>query len=384
MPQLEILILEGCTSLVKVHESIGYLKRLVLLNLRRCKNLRNLPINIFNLESLKTLLLSQCFNLEKLPEQLGSLTALTELCVENSAIKQLPSSFSLLKSLETLSLLGCECLIESPKFFQTSRLKKLILEGCISLVEVHESIGLLKRLIYLNLGRCKKLKNLPSSISNLELLETFELSDCLELDKLPEQLENLKALKCLHASRIGGKQQPSSSKSSHIICLLPSIIELCSLTHLRQLVLDGCNLSEDEFPIEFGYLPSLNVLDLSRNNFRYLPSCISCLHGLRDLSLHGCTTLQSISLHTSVPYLRANGCTSLERILILTDQSSAGSFELNNCNKLVEIQSLKSLEPQSEVYMGRCNNLAYDFRKSLLQVLPHSLSLSLTLFVLMT
>jgi hypothetical protein len=85
-----------------------------------------------------------------------------------------------------------------------------------------------------------------------------EFQDCLELDKLPEQLENLRALKCLHTSRIGSKQQPSSPKSSNIISLLPSIIELCSLTKLRELVLGGCNLSEDEFPIEFGCLPSLN------------------------------------------------------------------------------------------------------------------------------
>ena len=240
-----------------------------------------------------------------------------------------------------------------------------------------------------------------------------EFQDYLEFDKLPVQFENLKALKCLHTSRIGSKQQPSSPKSSNIISLLPYIIELCSLTKLRQLVLGGCNLSEDEFSIEFGCLHALNVLDLSRNNFFRgcgvwdqgfilqgwvwrafpcrgsliskfflsrnnfcnLPRLINGLPGLRDLSLHECITLQSISLHTSVLVLRANGCTSLKRILILINQSSAGSFKLNNCNKLVEIQSLKSLGPQSDIYMGRCNNLAYDFRKSFLHVL------SLPLFV---
>jgi hypothetical protein len=93
-PQLEILILKGCTSLVQVHESIGYLKRLVFQNLQKCKKLRNLPSNIYNLESLKTLVLSECFNLKKLSDCLGNMMALTKLCVENTAIKQLPSSFS--------------------------------------------------------------------------------------------------------------------------------------------------------------------------------------------------------------------------------------------------------------------------------------------------
>jgi hypothetical protein len=114
----------------------------------------------------------------------------------------------------------------------------------------------------------RSLRNLSNSIYNLELLETFEVYDNLELDKLIEQLENLKVLKCLHASRIGSKQQTSSSKSFDIVSLLPSIIELCYLTKLRQpVVLSGCNLFEDEFSIEFRCLPSLNVLDLSRNNF---------------------------------------------------------------------------------------------------------------------
>jgi Leucine-rich repeat (LRR) protein len=399
-PHLESLVLEGCTSLVEIHESIGHLKRLIVLDLQRCKNLRNLPNNISNLESLETLDLSKCFNLEKLPEQLGNMTALTELHVENTAIKKLPSSFSLLKNLETLSLRGSECLIELPEFLQTSRLETLILEDCTSLVEVHKSIGLLKRLVRLSLGGCKKLKNLPNSISNLELLETLVLSDCLELNKLPEQLGNMTALKELLADRTAIEQLPSSFgllrnlgivrlsgcggpslswislKSSNRINLLVSISRLCSLSKLD---LSDCNLSEDEFPIELGCLSSLRELVLSRNNFLNLPSCINCLPQLSDLFLNECTSLQSFSLPINVQLLEANGCTSLEKIVILTSESS-GSFYLNNCHKLVEIRGLKSLLSASNVLMGRCNNLAYDFMKSVLQVL--SLSLSLFFFSL--
>ena len=398
-PHLECLVLEGCISLVEIHESIGHLKRLILLDLQRCENLRDLPNNISNLESLETLDLSKCFNLEKLPEQLENMTALTELYVDNTAIKKLPSSFSLLKNLETLSLRGCECLIELPEFLQTSRLETLILEDCTSLVEVHKSIGLLKGLVHLSLGGCKKLKNLPNSISNLELLETLVLSDCLELNKLPEQLGNMTALKELLADRTAIEQLPSSFgllrnliivrlsrcggppqswislKSSNHINLLVSIFGSCSLTKLD---LSDCNLSEDEFPIKLGCLSSLRELVLSRNNFCNLPSCINCLPQLSDLFLNECATLQSISLPITVQLLEANGCTSLEKIVILTSESS-GSFYLNNCHKLVEIQGLKSLRSTSNVLMGRCNNLAYDFTKSVLQVLSLSLSLSFSL-----
>ncbi|XP_059429962.1 disease resistance protein RPV1-like isoform X1 [Corylus avellana] len=456
VPQLEILILEGCTSLVKVHKSTGYLKRLVLLNLQRCENLRNLPINISNLESLETLLLSQCFNLEKLPEQLGSLTALTMLKVENTTIKLLPSSFSLLTNLETLSLLGCECLIESPEFLPTSRLKMLILAGCTSLVEVHKSIGLLKRLVFLDLAQCKKLMNLPSNISNVEHLETLslhgcecliespvflqtsrlkmlilagctslvevhksigflkrlvflDLGGCKKLVNVPSNISNLERLetlllpdcleeayiirerstkmtelKILHRNRVAIMQQQSSSSpltnpatyslsrcrgafsswispiSSNCISVLPFISELCSMTWIKELDLSGCNLCEDDFPIEFGCLSSLHKLVLSRNNFRNLPNCISCLPSLYKLYLNECTYLQSISVHSGVKYLSANGCTLLEKVLILANES------LNNCYK--PVGSWKSRRIGC-LLMGRCNNLSPAFRESVLQMM---------------
>ncbi|XP_059429953.1 disease resistance protein RUN1-like [Corylus avellana] len=453
--QLEHLVLEGCTSLVEIHESIGYLKRLNLLDLQRCENLRNLPINISKLESLKTLLLSQCLNLERLPEQLGSMTALTVLKVENTTIKQLPSSFSLLTNLETLSLLGCDCLIESPEFLQTSRLKELILAGCTSLVEVHKSIGLLKRLVFLDLSGCKKLMNLPSNISNLELLETLSLygcecliespeflqtsslemlilagctslvevhksigllkrlvllnlGGCKNLMNLPSKISNLERLetlllpdcleedniiseiltkrmelKILDRNRAAITQQQSSSsplrnpatyslsrcegassswispKSSNYISVSPFISELCSLTWIRELDLSGRNLCEDDFPIEFGCLSSLHKLDLSRNNFRNLPNCIGGLPSLYRLHLNDCTNLQSISIHIGVKVLKANGCTLLERVLTLADES-LGSFLRNRITYVNSVSDLR---------MGRCNNLSPAFRETVLQMM---------------
>ena len=224
-PHLEKLILEGCTSLVDIHESFGLLKRLVLLNLQRCKKLKNLPSSISNLKSLETLDLWKCYNVEELPEHLGNMMALKKLNVGLSAIKQLPSSFILLKNLENLRFYGCECLIKSLEFLQSSRLEILTFEGCTSLVKIHESIGLLKRLVFLDLRRCKKLRNLPSSISNLESLEFFHLSNCLEFNNWPGQLGNMIIKKKLDVDRTAIEQLPSS---------------LGLLRNLRVLSLSGC------------------------------------------------------------------------------------------------------------------------------------------------
>ncbi|XP_062171815.1 disease resistance protein RPV1-like isoform X3 [Alnus glutinosa] len=396
-PHLESLELVGCTSLVEICKSIGLLKRLVLLNLRSCEKLRNLPNSFSNLESLESLYLGGCFNLENLPEQLGNMTALKELDVSSTAIKQLPSSFRLLKNIETISFSGCQFLIESPELAQTSCLKYLTFENCTSLVKIHKSIGHLKGLKLLDLGRCKKLRGLPiSSTSNLKSLESLILSNCLPeqwgnmlalrklvaygttIEQIPLSLGLLSSLNVLKLVGCGGSISP---KSSNHISLL-SISELCSLT---QLDLSNHNLSEDEIPIEFECLSLLEELNLSRNNFRNLPSFISRLPKLEFLILNECTSLQSISLPKSVTSLKANGCTSVERISVLTNESSGSSdldyldqwckkmpayIELDNCHKLVEIKNLESLlRKPGCVSMGSCYNLSSDFRESVLPYL---------------
>jgi Leucine-rich repeat (LRR) protein len=337
------------------------------------------------------------------------MTALKELDVSSTAIKQLPSSFRLLKNIETISFSGCQFLIESPELAQTSRLKYLTFENCTSLVKIHKSIGHLKGLKLLDLGRCKKLRGLPiSSTSNLKSLESLILSNCL-----PEQWGNMLALRKLVAYgttieqiplslgllsslsvlKLVGCGRSISPKSSNHRSLL-SISELCSLT---QLDLSYHNLSEDEIPIEFECLSLLEELNLSRNNFRNLPSFISRLPKLEFLILNECTSLQSISLPKSVTSLKANGCTSLERISVLTNESSGSSdldyldqwckkmpayIELDNCHKLVEIKNLESLlRKPGCVSMGSCYNLSSDFRESvlpyLLKVLSHFMTQTL-------
>jgi Leucine-rich repeat (LRR) protein len=286
MPQLEILILEGCISFVEIHESIGCLKNLVLLNLNGCKSLMNLPSSISNLRSLKTLDLSDCLQVDKLPDQVGSMIALTELLADGIAIKQLPSSFGLLKNLEIASLSG------------------------------HKE---------------------QSSKSWLSLFSSL-----------------------------------MSPKSLNPVCFLPpSVSGLRSLTTLN---LSGRNLSEDVFPVDFESLSSLQFLDLSRNNFRNLPDCIGRLPKLYNFQLHECTALQSISgLFSSVGVLDARDCTSMERLSVSSNHKRGLYFYLRNCHKLTEIQGLENWEISS------IHNQAYNFR-SHLQV-PLSLSLSLSLIL---
>ncbi|VVA34073.1 PREDICTED: TMV resistance [Prunus dulcis] len=61
---LERLVFEGCTNLVKIHPSIASLKRLRVLNFKKCKSIKSLPSDV-ELESLETFDLSGCSKVKK-------------------------------------------------------------------------------------------------------------------------------------------------------------------------------------------------------------------------------------------------------------------------------------------------------------------------------
>ncbi|KAH7568386.1 hypothetical protein JRO89_XS07G0285200 [Xanthoceras sorbifolium] len=84
LPNLEGLDLEGCTRLLEVHPSIGFLKQLNVLNLKGCKNIVIFPSDVCGLKSLKILNLYGCTKLDKLPHDLEELECLEELDVVES------------------------------------------------------------------------------------------------------------------------------------------------------------------------------------------------------------------------------------------------------------------------------------------------------------
>ncbi|XP_040936016.1 disease resistance-like protein CSA1 [Gossypium hirsutum] len=112
-PNLEILVLEGCTRLIYVHPSVGVLTRLKLLNLRGCKSLRSFPTKI-GMESLEKLILSDCSKLQSFPEIDGKMECLLRLYLDGTSIQQLPSSIGNLSNLLLLNLEDCRNLVSLP------------------------------------------------------------------------------------------------------------------------------------------------------------------------------------------------------------------------------------------------------------------------------
>ncbi|KAK2974926.1 hypothetical protein RJ640_001897 [Escallonia rubra] len=162
IPNLQKLVLEQCTSLKQVDQSIAFHDKLVLLNLGGCTNLRRLPDNI-QLVSLEKLVLSDCKRLDRFPDIQGDMDRLSELYLDGTAIKELPLSIERLKHLKLIDL-----------------------------------------------STCKFLRSLPSSICSLHSLRILRFYGCSKLSKLPENLGNLGRLEELHADGTAVIQLPPS------------------------------------------------------------------------------------------------------------------------------------------------------------------------------
>ncbi|XP_042960765.1 disease resistance protein Roq1-like [Carya illinoinensis] len=129
-PNLKKINLRDCTSLVKIHDSVGLLDELVKLNLAGCSNLWSFPRRL-QLRSLGFLDLSNCSSLQYFPKIKCEMKHLGHVDLTGTAIEELPSS-----------------------------------------------IGKITGLGFLDLSSCVKLRSLPSSIHQLRYLGWLDLSDC--------------------------------------------------------------------------------------------------------------------------------------------------------------------------------------------------------------
>uniref|UniRef100_A0A1J3I432 ADP-ribosyl cyclase/cyclic ADP-ribose hydrolase n=1 Tax=Noccaea caerulescens TaxID=107243 RepID=A0A1J3I432_NOCCA len=299
---LERLDLEGCTSLAALDSSIKQMNKLIYLNLRDCTSLKSIPEGI-NLKSLKTLILSGCSKLQ-----------VFHIISEN---------------------------IES-----------LYLEGS-AIERVVERIESLCNLILLNLKNCRSLRYLPKDLYKLKSLQELILSGCSALESLPPIKEKMECLEILLMEGTSIKQTPeticlsnlkifsfcgSSIEDSTGLLLLP----FSGSSRVSDLYLTNCNITK--LPENISTLNSLRRLCLSRNNIETLPESIEKLSSLLLLDLKHCCSLSSLPvLPSSLQYLDAHGCVSLEKVakpvtLPLVTERMHTTFIFTDCVKLSQAE----------------------------------------------
>ncbi|XP_050273661.1 disease resistance protein Roq1-like isoform X3 [Quercus robur] len=313
VPNLEKLILKGCTSLSKIHTSLGYLEKLILLDMDGCVCLKSLPCKI-NSECL-VIDLNGCLSLKNFPEIVGNMSHLPHLDLAGTAIEGLPLSIKLLTDLTLLSLRDCKSLRSLP-----------------------DTICCLTSLTTLTLSGCSRLNKLPTNLGNLVCLENLgvigsmtylkelNLSGCSRLNKLPTNLGNLVCLENLGVIGIAISELPSSVEHlTHLTSLnlsgckdllsLPDTI--CSMTYLKELNLSGCSRL-NKLPTNLGNLVCLENLGVIGIAISELPSSVEHLTHLTSLNLSGCKDLLSlpdtICSMTYLKELNLSGCSRLNKL----------------------------------------------------------------------
>ncbi|XP_058777523.1 disease resistance protein RUN1-like [Vicia villosa] len=220
---------------------------------------------------------------------------LVELILSCNNIKQLWKDKKCLPHLRKLDLSHSINLRKMPDFEDIPNLEKLSFEGCVKLVHMDPSIGVLRKLVFLTLEDCINLVSIPDSIFGLSSLKYVNLSGCRKLFKNP-RISNIR----------GNTSQSQSTMFSilkwtvfhHSLCsrapkdlrgyLLPFLV---NFSNLRDLDISFCGLSQ--LPDAIGCLRWLEELNLGGNKFVRLPS-LKELHRLVFLNLEHCKLLESL------------------------------------------------------------------------------------------
>ncbi|TQD91636.1 hypothetical protein C1H46_022819 [Malus baccata] len=285
------------------------------------------------------------FPLDSIPIDF-SLEKVVCLEVQYSSLRQVLKGTKVLPSLKILDVSHSHGLTEIMDFSQCPSLEELILVDCTSLIVVHESIGNLERLVYLNMKNCKNLKMLPKSMCMVKSLETLILSGCSNLDEFPfEMMQRMESLKVLKTDGIPIRDVWPETSSS-ILSYFP-----CSLVELN---LSRCNLSDDAFRGDLSNLSSIQRLYLDENPICTLPVFIKGLMKLNHLSFRGCKKLDSLvglpKVHPQAMDWAAMNlieCISLKKITCQSGFQKQIVF-LKNYN-LVEWEYCYKLEPIDRV-----------------------------------
>ena len=197
---LEVLVLKGCTNLLEIHPSLGYLSKLIRLNLKNCINIEHLP-SIRRLVSLKTLILSGCAKLKKLPEVPQHMPYLSDLYLDGTAITDLPNCWSELGNVQENSG-NLDCISELNSHGSFSIVMRNSHNASLSPVprrsyfmRPHCTLTSLKRL---NLSGTNII-HLPWNLERLSRLKRLEVTNCTRLQALPvlpSSIEQLYASNC--------------------------------------------------------------------------------------------------------------------------------------------------------------------------------------------
>nr|GMD66578.1 TMV resistance protein N-like [Ipomoea batatas] len=240
---------------------------------------KRLPESI-HLEKLETMILSDCLKLENFPKIAAPMACLLEVHAEATAVRELPSSIEWLTNLRLIDLGYCKHLVSLPNSIcRLKGLQTLILSGCSNFGKLPDDLGQMEGLTELYCDDTA-IQEPPSSFSLLKKLKFLTFRGCKPLASQSQR--------SLFLSRL---LQPRTFRD---IKASPSV-SLSGLSSLVQLDISCCSMFDGGICCDLGELPSLQVLNLSKNKFVSIPAeSLAHLTGLKKLDLVGCYRLETL------------------------------------------------------------------------------------------
>ncbi|KAK7364195.1 hypothetical protein VNO80_12679 [Phaseolus coccineus] len=219
-----------------------------------------------------------------------------------SVLKAIHASVGFLDKLKILSAFGCSKLTSFPPIKLIS-LEQLDLSSCSSLESFPEILGKMENITQLELKNTP-LKEFPSSFRNLVRLQDLVLVDCGNV-QLPSSIVMLPELAEIFALGCKGWLLPKQDENDEEKVSLVS-------SNVKCLCLSGCNLLDEYFPVVLAWFGNVKELELSSNNFTFLPECIKECRSLTSLNLDNCEHLREIrGIPPNLEYFSAGNCKSL-------------------------------------------------------------------------
>ncbi|KAF3489897.1 hypothetical protein F2Q69_00055318 [Brassica cretica] len=188
---LEVLHLDG-TVIKRLPLNIQKLERLIILNLKNCKMLECLPNCLGKLRLLEEVILSGCSRLKNLPDVRHGMKHVQTLLFDGIGVDEMPDISYFIGSQAqayvdmSFQHFGSYCIpSEWPQLVnRVSSLRRLCLSGH-GFVSLHNDIGHLYNLTWLDVKQCKKLRSVPMLPPRLQY---FSAHGCDSLERVANPL----------------------------------------------------------------------------------------------------------------------------------------------------------------------------------------------------
>ncbi|KAG7568313.1 Leucine-rich repeat [Arabidopsis thaliana x Arabidopsis arenosa] len=333
---------------------------------------------------------------------------LVELHLRYSNLESLWDGTPFLLKLRMLDVTGSKNLRKLPDFSSAPKLEELITKGCMRLERFPDTIGSLSSLKKLDVSHCDCLMDLEMIIGELPTLQKpipgifrqvavdipdskdtlNSLTDISIQGKLHFWLSSLRG-KAAHLSFSCLQRVPYGHVHPRVMSELygfksldimrfnyksdgPSFkcYSFSKFPYLTELNL--INLNIQSIPDDIGFLRELQKLDLSGNDFTYLPEEMVNLSKMKSLRLFNCCNIQKLPKLIQLETLKLSDCIYLSSLLDTSATKRDGSrfllqkLWLNNCKTI----------PKLSDTLSHCTNLTYlDLSRNDIVAMPASIRL---------